>query len=330
MNTGITESEHWSSTVLDGMDLLDKVAELDEEFVDIYKKSLNFTGIIINNENYNNVESEFFSFANSVSGSEINNIDDLENNLWAGYHPIPLLFSRLHWYAIDSKYHYTDSESASESQALKSEIELAKDFHHWLPSNWVDVSETGGKGIFGKVLQAAEARYALDTSQPLTIDQIVVLSGMNLRSVKNALSKNDETGLKANEDNMISNQEAVRWLKERRNFIFTSTYRPAEATTESDTNADNDEPQSYVFVPVTDDGDAFLPELRRTNGYQIGKYGEEEYVEDYFDALDKLCKSGTPRWRRPNSNGNWGIKVSSGSWKRMPLKEIEQAVAKLS
>lgn len=68
-----------------------------------------------------------------------------------------------------------------------------------------------------------------------------------------------------------------------------------------------------ALVPVAKDGSAFLPGLRRASGYTIGAKGEERVVRQYEQALEELTRMETPRWRRPNSAGNWGI-VSGVSW----------------
>lgn len=66
-------------------------------------------------------------------------------------------------------------------------------------------------------------------------------------------------------------------------------------------------------VPFASDGTWFSPELKRGRGYTIGAKGEEETVDDYEEALKRLRRMTTPRWRRPNSKGNWGI-VSGIRW----------------
>jgi len=325
---GLLDTQDWDKSVLDGNDVLDRVDGLDDEFVSIYRKCLEFTALMLREDKYQSVEKAFLDFANAVQGGDLETKDDLEEVLWAGYHPIPILFARLRWYGEDGQFHYNDADEAKHSDALKNELALAQTFHAWLPSDWVSVSETGGKGIYGKVLQLAEARYALDTEQDLTVDQVVVLSGLNRRSVLNAVSKSGEAGL-AVEDGRISNAEARRWLSERRNFRPTALYRPFGESEARVAEVVIEEPEetAYEFVPVTDDNVAFIPELNRAQGYQIGKYGQEEYVTDYFEALKKLQGMSIPRFRRPNAEGNWGIKVGV-EWRRVPLDELRQAVSK--
>lgn len=319
--------EDWDVSVLDGMDALDRVDGLDTEFVTIYLKTLEFIGLMLGADQYRVVEKAFLDFANVVQGGNLETMEDLEEVLWAGYHEIPGIYVRLRWYGEDAKFHYRDGADPKQSAALKDELTEAQRFHESLPGDWVSVSETGGKGLFGKVLQMAQARYALDTDQELTVDQIVVLSGLNRRSVLNAISKSGETGLEVSADGLISNPEAKRWLGERRNFKPTETYRAIGELEASVETAPEESEVAYEFVPVTDDGVAFLPDLCRTQGYQIGKYGHEEYVAGYFEALKKLQGMSTPRFRRPNAEGNWGIKVGV-EWRRVPLAELRHAVSK--
>lgn len=327
-NNNFLDSKFWDHTVLDADAMLDKVEWIEDELSDIFTKSLDFASLLLQEEEYKQVESGYLAFANKIQGTDggIATKEELLEELWAGYHPISLLYSRLSWYGEDGKYHYNDTEKWTESDVLKSELELAKKFHERLPSNWLTLSETDGKGAFGRILQTAEARYALDTGRGLTSDQIVVLSGVSKRSVQNALSKKDE-GLTADADGVIANSVAITWLGNRRNFVFTELYRPDEIIEENDIDeGDEQDGEEYVYVPVTDDGAVFLPEMRRGSGYQIGKYGDETYYQDYFEALEKLQTMKAPKFRRPNPEGNWGIKVV-GHWKRVALDDLKRAVA---
>ena len=67
----------------------------------------------------------------------------------------------------------------------------------------------------------------------------------------------------------------------------------------------------YVSVPFYLESDGtktlFLPQLRRTDGYRIGEKGDEQTVEDYWEALAALGRMSIPRFRRLNKNHNAGI-----------------------
>ncbi|HCX69130.1 MAG: hypothetical protein CMI61_16175 [Parvibaculum sp.] len=68
-----------------------------------------------------------------------------------------------------------------------------------------------------------------------------------------------------------------------------------------------------MLVPVAKDGSKFTPHLKRSNGFTIGAKGEERNAESFEVALAELERMEVPKWRRPNSAGNWGI-VSGRDW----------------
>lgn len=68
-----------------------------------------------------------------------------------------------------------------------------------------------------------------------------------------------------------------------------------------------------IRVPVAADGTTFGPDLARNGYYTVGAKGAEEKHSSFSAALDALTRMDKPRWRRPNSAGNWGI-VSGCSW----------------
>jgi hypothetical protein len=59
----------------------------------------------------------------------------------------------------------------------------------------------------------------------------------------------------------------------------------------------------------------------------IGAKGEEESVPDFFEALRKLAGMPTPRWRRRNAAGNWGIVRARGAWVSVPTELIRKQLA---
>ena len=79
---------------------------------------------------------------------------------------------------------------------------------------------------------------------------------------------------------------------------------------------------SLELVPVAKDGSWFSPDLLRAGAYRIGPKGEEVVVKSYADALNGLRLMKSPYWRRPNSNGNWGI-VAGVRW--VPVSDMSPA-----
>jgi hypothetical protein len=69
--------------------------------------------------------------------------------------------------------------------------------------------------------------------------------------------------------------------------------------------------EEFVRVPfyVEKDGSKtfFLPNCRATGGFKIGPKGSEEQFADYWTALSRLSSMQTPRFRRRNTEGNFGI-----------------------
>ena len=85
--------------------------------------------------------------------------------------------------------------------------------------------------------------------------------------------------------------------------------------------ASNDFADDVVFVPVAADGSSFHPGLARSGKFVIGAKGEEVPHATFEDALGALQRMATPRWRRPNDAGNWGI-VSGRDWKRVERRQL--------
>jgi hypothetical protein len=70
-------------------------------------------------------------------------------------------------------------------------------------------------------------------------------------------------------------------------------------------------------VPTSKDGSRFDPKTcRRNGGYWVGAKGHEQRIEAFEDALVALAAMATPRWRRPNAVGNWGL-VSGKHWEEL-------------
>lgn len=88
----------------------------------------------------------------------------------------------------------------------------------------------------------------------------------------------------------------------------------------------------FVRVPFYVERDGrkthFLPECRMARGYRIGPKGEEQLIVDYWEALSVLLKMSTPRFRRPNSNGNFGIVAcADGDIEEVSCQEIERQIS---
>lgn len=66
-------------------------------------------------------------------------------------------------------------------------------------------------------------------------------------------------------------------------------------------------------VPIARDGTVFSYKCGRRGTYTVGGKGDECRFNNFHEALTFLKSMPTAKWRRPNSNGNWGI-VSAVDW----------------
>lgn len=182
----------------------------------------------------------------------------------------------------------------------------------------------------------ARARIKFDLKQPLTIHELASLSGVTVKRIQNAVyAKTDEAPV-VDRNGLISPEACEPWLTTRDYWPSiwhqVSALYPLAPGWGEDVEVETTElprfVEDYVFVPVANDGSIFAPYLRRDGksqdgGYTIGAKGAEESVATYDDALEKLKKMETPRWRRPNAeSGNWGI-VTGQTWKRIRRSELE-------
>lgn len=67
------------------------------------------------------------------------------------------------------------------------------------------------------------------------------------------------------------------------------------------------------MVPVARDGSMFTRCLSRGGVYTVGPKGGERRFGSFDKALEFLQQAPRAHWRRPNSEGNWGI-VAGVSW----------------
>lgn len=100
--------------------------------------------------------------------------------------------------------------------------------------------------------------------------------------------------------------------------VSLATARPARTSSlvSSEAAARADVAGKMILVPVAGDGSTFGPDLARNGRYTVGAKGAEVQYDDFNAALTALHQMDTPRWRRPNPAGNWGI-VSGRDWKHI-------------
>jgi hypothetical protein len=167
------------------------------------------------------------------------------------------------------------------------------------------------------LVRLASNRWALDNGRPLDPAALAEFGGVTEGRIRNLMSGPKRAF--SSVDGRIPAHEALAWLSGRPEF-WNSIWR------------DQSLPQygvkrrpplkQVVFVPVARDGSPFHPGLKRGGGYTIGEKGEESQVAEFDAALVELHRMPVPYWRRPNTNGNWGI-VAGVRWARLDASDLE-------
>lgn len=143
----------------------------------------------------------------------------------------------------------------------------------------------------------------------LTVREMGWLARMSERSVRNAMLEGDDRleVIKDGFNVFVDPTTADAWLARRRGYVPTRIPQSS--------------PDDSVLVPVAKDGSIFSAQCRRSQGYQIGKKGDEQYIEDIWEARDALERMNKPYWRRPNEHGRFGI-VTGLRWESIPKEQF--------
>lgn len=183
-----------------------------------------------------------------------------------------------------------------------------------------------------QVWKAVEARAAIDFGGRVTVDGLVLLSGLTLAIVRNAVSMG---ALRPDADGCVTSDEALAWLARRREF------RPSRWLNLSDAQESFDpktvsipDSAGNISVPQAGNGDIFEPikVTRVARGkallsITIGAKDEEVRYGDFYEALQALATMKVARWRRPNDAGNWGIVRARGNWVAVSKADIDRQIA---
>lgn len=173
------------------------------------------------------------------------------------------------------------------------------------------------QGAIHLVSQLALSRYAIDTGEgDVDLQSLALFGGVTEGRIRNILSSGDGGLEKVGQ--RVTAVSAASWLKGRKEFFASIWQQPDEAAPEAPSPDFSGE---VVFVPVAADGSHFHPGLARGGKFMIGAKGEEVSYPSFNEALSALQKMATPRWRRPNEAGNWGI-VSGRDWKRIERGQL--------
>ncbi len=179
---------------------------------------------------------------------------------------------------------------------------------------------------------AAIGRLKIDANEPLSVHELAAVTQVTTKRLQNAIYAKSADAPIVAKDGSIPAAAAHRWLEARdykasiwREFIACKGWEEdgkaiVPAATEN-------EARDFLFVPEARDGTVFSPISCKRGGkngtayYTVGAKDAEVDYEDYDEALAALSKMSTPRWRRPNENGNFGI-VSAERWRRLTREEL--------
>lgn len=181
-----------------------------------------------------------------------------------------------------------------------------------------DIQRIAGKdNQLSKIVALAQSRWNLDhATGDVDPASLAILGGLSEGRVRNMMS--GEGRAFENTGGRISATSALAWLQERPAFFNSIWQQPDDAVAGTNGPEVLDD---VVFVPVAADGSHFHPGLVRGDKFTIGAKGEEVQCVTFEEALRALQNMVTPRWRRPNEAGNWGI-VSGRDWKRIERRVL--------
>lgn len=187
---------------------------------------------------------------------------------------------------------------------------------------FLELAQPDPQGAIARITNLAAARWAIDQGEgEVDVASLAVLGGVSEGRLRNILSSGD--GVLEKAGGKVTAQSAAAWLKGRKEFFASIWRQPDDAAPEPPASGDFED--EVVFVPVAADGSFFHPGLARGGKFAVGAKGEMLEVSGFDEALDLLQKMATPRWRRPNEAGNWGI-VTGRSWKRISRSELMREV----
>ncbi|MFZ9198478.1 MAG: hypothetical protein ACO22Z_03945 [Paracoccaceae bacterium] len=173
------------------------------------------------------------------------------------------------------------------------------------------------ENAIGRIINLALSRHAIDIGEgEVDLQSLALFGGVTEGRIRNILSSGDGGLEKVGQ--RATAVSAAAWLKGRKEFFASIWQQPDEAAPEAPRLDFSDD---LVFVPVAADGSHFHPGLARGGKFMIGAKSEEVWFPSFNEALFALHKMATPRWRRPNEAGNWGI-VSGRDWKRIERRQL--------
>ncbi len=237
------------------------------------------------------------------------NFSDLFSDL-----PLGTLFHNLEAYA-DFGISMSPAKSAADREAvIREEVELGQKFIELVPLDlW------GLEADYAvRLVRKASVRWKLDQGLPVNAEELSLLSGLALQSIKNRLARGVQEIVGS--QNFIEANEALLWLRARKDYR-DSIWREQD---DAEIIEAFDKPlEDVCFVPISADGTVFHPGLTRDGRYIVGPQGREDTYTDYRKALSALQAMPVAQWRRPTDKGVW-TRVQAIEWRRVPMLELEE------
>lgn len=167
-----------------------------------------------------------------------------------------------------------------------------------------------------RIVTKAHARWKLDHGEPLTREDLVLLSGLAEQSVRNRLAEKN-SGIRGSIDH-VEAESALQWLSSQKKFVSSLWRYQDDTDTIENLETAIAEP---LFVPVAPDRTIFHPGLRKDGVYLVGDTGSERSFETFDEALQALHEMLVPTWRRPTEKGRW-TQVRGIDWRRVDREEL--------
>lgn len=188
---------------------------------------------------------------------------------------------------------------------------------------------TNGNGKLADALRAANARRVIDSiDQPfVTPLELAALARIDIKTLRNSLtpSGRQKSGLRVDPEGNVLRDSAKTWLLARNDFLPT-IYETVAKQSASPAGVIGTQ-KDLAFIPVSEDGSAFTPNVCREGKYYIETPDGETAFGSYVKALNVLSIMAVPTWRRPGAKGRWGL-VRGNAWRRVTKAELEIAEEK--
>ncbi|MGC9419519.1 MAG: hypothetical protein ACP5EN_11180 [Rhodovulum sp.] len=239
-------------------------------------------------------------------------LDDAASGLYSEL-PVGHVFHDLYAYGHYGIVLTTSRTAQQREEVLSKQIEVARQLLQLLP---LDAWELEAEDLV-KNARRAIVRWTLDMGDPVTAEELALLSGKARQTIKNKLAgKYAEI---SGSHQRIEAAEALAWLSVQKDFRM-SIWREQD-----DTEALEEEAKMFAevrFIPVARDGSCFHPGLRKDGVFLVDAEGREQSIPDFDDALAVLQKMPWPEWRRPAEGGRW-TRVRGVDWRRMTMEDLE-------